>query len=117
MAPAAGGETLGGVRSAPPPAKAPATDPVERGRVLLAHYQCGACHVIPGVAAARGVLGPSLQGWGRRSYIAGEWPNRPGLLQRWLVEPAALVPGTLMPRLGVGHADAAAMAAYLATLR
>lgn len=93
------------------------TPGLERGRQLLTHYQCGACHVIPGVAAARGMLGPSLKGFGRRSYIAGEWPNRSDLLQRWLIDPAALVPGTLMPKLGVGHADAAAMAAYLATLR
>ncbi|MFO1296367.1 MAG: c-type cytochrome [Rubrivivax sp.] len=89
----------------------------DQGRELLAQYQCGACHVIPGVAAARGGVGPSLAGFGRRSYIAGTLPNQPATLVRWLVAPASLVPGTPMPSLGVGKADAQAMAAYLASLR
>ncbi len=96
---------------------APAAAARERGRELLAQYQCGACHVIPGVAAARGPVGPSLAGFGRRSYIAGTVPNRPETLVRWLVAPASLVPGTPMPNLGVSSADAQAMAGYLAALR
>lgn len=88
-----------------------------RGRVLMAHYQCGACHHIPGVAGARGTVGPPLEHFGRRSYIAGELPNRPAALRAWIVDPPALVPGTTMPRLGVGAADARDMAAYLETLR
>jgi cytochrome c2 len=83
----------------------------------MARHQCGACHVIPGVAGAGGTLGPSLQGFGRRSYIAGRWPNEPALLRQWLVDPPSLLPGTAMPRLGVSAAEAVQMAAYLNTLR
>ena len=87
-----------------------------RGQQLLAQYQCGSCHAIPGVPAASGKLGPTLQAFGKRSYIAGQIPNRPDALVRWIVEPASLVPGTTMPSMGVSVVDARAMAAYLGTL-
>ena len=83
----------------------------------MAQYQCGRCHAIPGVEAANGRIGPPLGDFGRRSYIAGQWPNQPAWLQRWLMNPPSLVPGTTMPVLGVGEADARDMAAYLSTLR
>lgn len=90
---------------------------VEAGRALLEQYQCGSCHVIPGVRAARGSFGPTLEAFGVRGYIAGQIPNTAPLLQRWLQQPSALVPGTLMPAMGVSSDDAQAMAAYLLALR
>jgi cytochrome c len=89
---------------------------LERGRLLLAQYQCGSCHTIPDVQAARGRTGPALAAFGRRSYIAGHVPNGPDHLVRWIVAPAALVPGTLMPAMGVSPEDARDMAAYLLAL-
>lgn len=88
-----------------------------RGKLLLAQYQCGSCHTIPGVAASRGTVGPTLQAFGRRSYIAGNVPNQPAALARWIVDPKALVPVTTMPAMGVSPDDARAMAAYLHTLQ
>lgn len=89
---------------------------LERGRLLLAQYQCGSCHTIPDVQAARGRMGPALAAFGRRSYIAGHVPNGSDHLARWIVAPAALVPGTLMPAMGVSPDDARDMAAYLLAL-
>lgn len=89
---------------------------IDRGRALLAQYQCGSCHTIPGVHASRGQVAQSLAQWRRRSYIAGRLPNRPEVLARWIAAPQALVPGTAMPSMGVSPADAEAMAAYLFTL-
>lgn len=89
----------------------------ERGRELLRRRSCGSCHEIPGVRPARGVYGPTLAAFGERSYIAGELPNTPELLQRFIEDPPALVPGTRMPRVGVSADEARAMAAYLLTLR
>lgn len=94
---------------------APGAD-AARGKLLLAQYQCGACHQVPGVAAARGTLGPALESYGRRSYIAGQIPNRPDTLARWIVDPASMKPGTAMPAMGVSAADARDMAAYLSAL-
>lgn len=98
------------------PLQPSAGDPA-RGRLLLGQYQCGACHAIPGVQAARGVTAPSLEGYGRRSYIAGHIPNAPEALARWIVDPAAHKPGTSMPAMGVSADDARHMAAYLTELR
>lgn len=92
------------------------SDPVQ-GQRLLTQYQCGSCHAIPGVAAARGGQGPSLEAFGRRSYIAGRIPNNPDSLARWIVAPSALVPDTAMPSMGVSPAEARDMAAYLGTLQ
>jgi len=90
---------------------------IERGQRLLAQYQCGSCHAIPEVPGSRGRVGPPLDGFGLRSYIAGEIPNRPDTLARWIEEPASLVPGTLMPDMGASEADARDMASYLSALR
>lgn len=87
-----------------------------RGKALVAQYQCGACHAIPGVSGARGKVGPTLDRFGRRSYIAGHIPNLPDHLVRWLVNPPAVVPGTPMPALGVSEDEARHMAAFLYTL-
>jgi len=89
---------------------------VERGRLLLAQYQCGSCHAIPDVQSARGRMGPTLASFGRRSYISGHVPNGPEHLVRWIVAPGALVPGTVMPAMGVSPDDARDMAAYLLSL-
>jgi cytochrome c len=90
---------------------------VERGRQLMAQYQCGSCHTIPGVPASRGQVGPSLATFGQRSYIAGRIANRPEALAQWIESPQALVPGTAMPDMGASPADARDMAAYLSSLR
>ena len=98
------------------PTAAQDTAGVERGRALLAQYQCGACHTIPGVPSSRGQVAQPLHAWRHRSYIAGRLPNRAELLARWIADPQAMVPGTTMPSMGVSPEDAKAMAAYLFTL-
>jgi cytochrome c1 len=90
---------------------------IARGRLLLAQYQCGACHRIPGVDGARSLTGPALDTFGRRSYVAGFLPNYPDALVRWIVDPPAVKPGTAMPAMGVPAEDARHMAAYLYTLK
>lgn len=89
---------------------------VERGRELTQQYQCGSCHVIPGVNAANGRVAVTLASFGLRSYIAGHVPSTDENLISWIVEPAAMVPGTLMPSMGVTAGDARLIAAYLRQL-
>ncbi|WP_411881660.1 c-type cytochrome [Polaromonas sp. YR568] len=101
--------------SAAPRPSAARADPL-LGQRLITQYQCGSCHAIPGVAAARGRLGPSLQAFGKRSYIAGRVPNSADALAQWLVAPASLVPDTTMPSMGVSQEEARHMAAYLGQL-
>jgi cytochrome c len=88
-----------------------------RGRELVQQYQCGTCHRIPGVNAANGAIAVTLESFGVRSYIAGHVPNTDENLARWLINPAAIVPGTLMSNMGVTPDDARDIAAYLRQLR
>ena len=87
------------------------------GNTLIKTSGCGACHTVPGVTGATGSVGPSLQGFADRSYVAGVLPNEPGGVVRWLVNPTAHSPQTAMPDLGLTEEDARDIAAYLYTLR
>lgn len=90
---------------------------VHRGKQVIAQYNCGACHTIPGVRGARGEVGPPLSGFGRRSFIGGEAPNTPDNLVKWISSPQSIEPGTAMPTLGLTEQQARDAAAYLYTLR
>jgi cytochrome c2 len=98
-----------------PPELAAAGNP-DRGALALREAECGACHVIPGVSGARGRVGPSLEAFGRRGYIAGQFPNDTVMLVLWIQDPPALKPTTAMPALGIEPVVALDMAAYLESL-
>lgn len=87
------------------------------GKQLINSYGCGACHVVPGVRGARGLVGPPLLYFGERTMIAGELPNTPDNLVRWIQNPRAVEPKTAMPDLGLSADQANDIAAYLYTLR
>ena len=96
--------------------RVPDGDPV-RGQSLVTAYGCNACHTIPGIPGAHGIVGPPLDRFGRRTLIAGSFPNDPANLVRWLRNPPALAAETAMPDMGVSVADATDIAAYLYTLK
>lgn len=84
----------------------------ERGRKLLAAYQCGTCHVVPDVESARGRMGPSLERISKREKLRGDLPNTPENLIRWIDEPGT-IKQTTMPKLTRAPQDAKDMAAAL----
>ena len=90
---------------------------VENGRTALSEFGCVACHTIPGIRLARGKVGPRLEGLRERVYIAGVLPNTPDNMVKFIRDPRAANPKTVMPDLSVGESHARDMAAYLATLR
>lgn len=94
----------------------PGGDP-QKGKAEIVAYGCGSCHTIPGIAGANGLVGPPLLFWSRRSIIAGEVPNTPANLIRWIEMPQAIEPGTAMPNLGVKEDEAKNIAAYLYTVK
>ena len=108
---------LSGCGASERPSAPPVGADMERGRLLLARYQCGSCHAIPGVPASRGQVAQPLESFGKRSYIAGRLANSPDALARWIAAPQAMVPGTPMPSMGASPADARDMAAYLMSLQ
>jgi cytochrome c2 len=88
----------------------------DRGRAALASYGCNACHTIPGVKDADALVGPPLNSFGSRSFVAGQLSNTPDNLKRWIMQPTVVEPGTAMPDLGVSEQDAEDMVAYLESL-
>ena len=89
----------------------------ENGRLLLRQYGCGACHEIPGVATAKGNVGPPLAKIATRVYLGGVLPNTPQNMMRWIREPQKIDPRTAMPDLQVPEQHARDMVAYLYRLR
>jgi cytochrome c2 len=83
------------------------------GRRYIEQYGCGTCHTIPGVKGATALVGPPLTHWSRRSFIAGQLPNTPDNLVRWITNPQLVEPGTAMPNLRVTPDEARNIAAYL----
>lgn len=87
------------------------------GRDTIRKYGCYACHTIDGVPGARGLVGPPLDGISNREFIAGELPNTPENLMRWIQHPRQVEPHTVMPEMGVTEQDSRDIAAYLYTLQ
>ena len=88
----------------------------EIGQRLLSDYGCVGCHVVPGIRAEPAYVGPPLDHWGKRSYIAGSLTNNKVNLVRWILGPQQVEPGTAMPDLDVTEQDATNIAAYLLSL-
>jgi cytochrome c len=84
-----------------------------RGHDLIVRYGCGACHTIGGDTGADGRVGPPLTGFRQDRFIAGSLPNTPAQVVRWIENPQAILPGTIMPDLGVTHQQAKDIADYL----
>lgn len=88
-----------------------------RGELALQQHACTSCHTIPGIPGPKTQVGPPLDGFARRTRIAGDrLPNSADALAEWIRHPQRLDPHTAMPDLQVGEQDALDMAAYLATL-
>lgn len=96
-----------------PPSLEVAGGEAGRGKAAVERYGCAACHTIPGIPGYGANVGPPLGKLASRGYIGGVLPNLPGNLVRWLQNPPAVAPRTVMPNLGVSEADARDIAAYL----
>jgi cytochrome c2 len=89
----------------------------DHGQDLITRVGCGACHVIPGITGADGMVGPPLDHIASRGFLAGMLHNTPDNMVTWLRHPQQIVPGNAMPDLGLSEADARDIAAYLETLK
>jgi cytochrome c1 len=94
-----------------------ASDAQKRGADLIITNGCATCHSIPGIAGARGNVGPPLDHIGTRVFIAGMLRNTPDNMVRWLKNPQAIIPGNAMPNMNLNDAQARDITAYLAGLQ
>lgn len=106
--------TLAGCAEHPPPALGGSP---QNGKLLLRQFSCGSCHSIPGVAGAKGKVGPPLDGIAGRVYLAGTLPNTPATMAAFIQSPQMADPRTAMPDMGVSEAHARDITAYLYTLK
>ena len=90
---------------------------IERGKQLVNQYGCGACHIVPGVPGATGMVGPPLDHVAQQQTLAGKYPNTPDVMTKWLQNPQAMDPNNTMPNLGVTPPDARDLTAFLFTLK
>lgn len=87
----------------------------ENAHIMFRQYACDNCHIIGGMVGPNTQVGPSLEKWRERKYIAGVLPNTHENLVRWIVAPQDISPHTLMPDLDVIESHAQHMARYLMT--
>lgn len=100
-----------------PAAQAPVGD-AEHGKQLITQYGCYVCHITPGVAGPKGIIGPSLAGMASRPMLSNNtFPNTPENVARFIRSPASMNPNSAMPPLAVNPVDAQDLTAYLMTLK
>jgi len=87
------------------------------GRRVFETTACINCHAVRGTAA-NGRFGPDLTHLMSRSTIAsGAAWNTDESLRRWIEDPEAIKPGSLMPAMKLADADLNALVAYMRSLR
>jgi cytochrome c oxidase subunit 2 len=99
------------------PAAAPTDALAQQGQQIFATGACIGCHTINGTAA-NGKVGPNLtHGASRTSIAGGSLTNTEGNLRRWLTNPPAVKPGSIMPNLNLTKTEIDALTAYLQSLK
>lgn len=89
---------------------------VELGREFWIQKGCTGCHIAPGIPNG-GQIGPNQTHFSDRPTIAGgALPNTPEAVQRWLKDPPAVKPGTLMPNLSLTEDQIKDLTAFLYSL-
>jgi cytochrome c2 len=89
----------------------------QKGRTLMIEKGCGACHTARGVPEATGSIGPNLTGIASKPRIADTLDNTPENMKRWITNPSAAKPGTMMPPLGLSDTESSDLVAFLETLK
>jgi cytochrome c oxidase subunit 2 len=90
---------------------------VAAGRHVFESLACINCHTIRGTVA-NGRFGPDLTHlMSRQTLASGVIPNSPPTLYAWILNPAAIKPGCLMPNMELSGSQLDPIWAYLRTLR
>ena len=103
--------------NAAPPEEPDATDPdAVAGQGLFRAKGCASCHAVQGFAA--GAVGPDLTHLQQRKVFAGAlFELNEKNLRRWLRDPPAEKPGSIMPNLNLTEEEITSLIAYLDTLK
>lgn len=83
---------------------------VERGQALFLAKGCAACHINRRIPDRTGQY---AGGYPAPAPDLTTYANDPALLRRWLRDPAAIKPSTVMPNLDLSDAEIADLIAFL----
>ncbi len=90
---------------------------VAHGKELFLSKGCTGCHMAPGIPGSA-TVGPNQAGYAARPTTAGgTLPNTPENTAKWLANPPAVKPGTLMPNLGLAPDEIKDLSAFLYSLK
>ncbi|MEO6966128.1 MAG: c-type cytochrome, partial [Acidobacteriaceae bacterium] len=90
---------------------------VAAGRAVFLQNACINCHTVKGTIA-NGRFGPDLTHLMSRDTIAaGALPNTRANLAKWIEDPNAYKPGSLMPAMKLSDQDLGQLVSYLVTLK
>ncbi|HEY6766656.1 MAG TPA: cytochrome c oxidase subunit II [Candidatus Sulfotelmatobacter sp.] len=93
------------------------TDAASQGQRIFETTACINCHTVAGTVA-NGHFGPDLTHLMTRDTIAaGAAKNTPENLRQWILNPASIKPGSLMPAMQLSDPELDALTTYLETLR
>jgi len=93
------------------------TDAASQGQRIFETTACINCHTVAGTVA-NGHFGPDLTHLMTRDTIAaGGAKNTPENLRQWILNPASIKPGSLMPAMQLSDPELDALTNYLETLR
>lgn len=93
------------------------TGDAAKGEQIVMASACIGCHTIDGTQA-QGKVGPNLTHFAtRRTFAGAVLENTPENVGRWLSDPPAVKPGTLMPNLHLTQDQISALVAYLESLK
>ena len=107
-------QASGATDAAPAPPPQPVASTPADGPQLILTKGCIACHRIEAVPAARGSIGPALDGLSERPTIAaGLLTNTPENLRKWLQNPPAIKPDTNMIKVPLTDAELDTLVEYL----
>lgn len=81
--------------------------------LLLIERGCVSCHQYRALNQAQGLVGPPLDHFSQRPYIAGLIPNTVENLTQWLLNPQTFHVNSAMPDTGLSELEAEIISLYL----
>ena len=92
-------------------------DELSLAKKLFVAKGCASCHQFSPMVQASGQVGPPLDDYYRRSYIAGVLPNTYENLSKWLLEPKQYHTNSAMPATKLTPDEAKLLSYYLLDTR
>ena len=78
---------------------------------------CIACHMAPGIPEAVGTIGPDLEGLASRAMIADVMELTKENLAKWIHDPQAMKPDTVMLNVGLSDPEVETLVTWLLSLK